>query len=286
MEPPHPLTPRSPHQLSPQAPLQCPHSALALERDLAVCLMRWRDQLSEAPFAHPLHRRLSPLLAAVGAVKVRGLSGGDLALFEGEHLLIDDAYFKHTLTRYTEHAERLIHALLYAVHEVIHHAHNLHLKATVLKVRAVSEARLMEFDLEADHLAALTVAALTGAPLLALKRAQLECLSSFPVTSAHSAGARQRKAYRYISLCAEVRARELARLSDEGGFLVAQCSAGGALLIERAEVMSVLSVGELAQGDEELLESCMDAGVEEVFRARRGRLEALMARVWDLPMSA
>ena len=234
--------------------LQAQGGALRLARDLEACLMRWRAQLCEERSVYrPLRRLLAPLLSPVRQVQLKALSHDDLAVFEGERLIIDEGYFLHTLARYSDHHERLIHASLYAVHEVIHHAHRLNDKRMVLKVRQVSEQLLMRFDLEADHHAALAVSSLMGEPLLGLKRRQVECLSSFPVTRAHSAGARQRKAGRYVSLCAEVCAREQGHLGEGAGFLMASWAGDQASLIECAEVMALLSAGELAEGELSLI---------------------------------
>lgn len=274
---------------TPSAPAPQPSTAhrqglRALERDLESALLGWRARLCGAETPSPLSR-LAPLLAPVRAVGVQALPNEDLAVFEGERLLFDEVYFHHVVARYADPRERLLHALLYAAHEVIHHIHHLNGKPTVLQVRAVSEGLLMEFDLEADHHAALVVAELTGEDLLALKRRQVECLSSFPVTAAHAPGARRRKAGRYVSLCAEVRARELGLL-EGGGFLVASWEAGRALLVERAALMGVLCVGTLGEEDRVLLEGAMDEAPEGVFAVRRAAVEEVFARAWGMPRGA
>lgn len=257
----------------------------ALARELEVALLRWRALLCD-PSAPSALRRLAPLLAPMRAVELRALPNEDLAVFEGERLLLDDAYPHHACARYADPRERLIHALLYATHEVIHHAHNLNGKRLVRKMRAVSEERLMEFDLEADHHAAVEVSRLLGEELLGLKRRQVECLSSFPVTAAHTPAARLRKAGRYVSLCAEVRARELGALEEEGGFLMALWGGGEALLLERAGLGRLLFEGALSEEERALFESSMDAAPEEVFTARRASVEGALARAWGLPLSA
>jgi hypothetical protein len=153
-----------------------------------------------------------------------------------------------------------VRAALYVIHEIIHFNQNISGYENVQRVRAVSDSILLEFDLEADHLAALLLNRYGDQTwsLDDLKREQIECLYSFPVTHQHSDLARLRKVQRLISLCAELILRRAGELRSDS-FVIFRLRESYWNLISKREVLTRrLGSGDLLSHEMELLMSGVD----------------------------
>ena len=132
---------------------------------------------------------------------IKPLSNDDLVTIHQQNICIDSTYISLLEQSELDKETKIVRAMLYAVHELIHHAHHLELKPNVKAFRKVSESALMEIDLEADHWAAVFMSRVFPEwTLFALKHEQALCLKDFLVSKNHTSLARKRKALRLVSL--------------------------------------------------------------------------------------
>jgi hypothetical protein len=193
---------------------------------------RWLDRLSELlPKLIPtdrvaglsgLSREIAKLLRDVGAIELADLPGDDKVRIDGGRLLVHREYPELLARRRS--AKRCFHrCALYVAHEVAHLAQGIGDKRRVVELRASEgEDTLLQVDLQADHAAAVFVAAILDEPLVALKQDSLEMLGAFPAGLGHSPGATLRKARRAVALAADVvgRRHDILQRDDEFAFVL------------------------------------------------------------------
>lgn len=119
-------------------------------------------------------------------------------------IFVDPGYIKMLAKTQTySGTERSALAMMYFVHEAVHHSQRVNLKSSVeLLRRASAEHALMMLDLAADHIAAqaLTMFSPKKYTLHQLKGLQSESLADFPVFPMHTTPARLRKSLRLASI--------------------------------------------------------------------------------------
>lgn len=166
-------------------------------------------------------------LRAVASIELADLAHDDKVKIDGNRLLVHRDYPEH-LARQSGAKRRLQRCALYVAHEVAHLAQGIGDKRRVAELRAAEgEESLLHFDLEADHAAAVVVAAVLDEPLDALKRDNLRMLGAFPAGLGHSPGGSLRKARRAVAIAADRVLRDLGVITTEVPYAYVLWARGG-----------------------------------------------------------
>jgi hypothetical protein len=161
--------------------------------------------------------KIRDLLGSVRSFEYAALSNEDKVVIKGDRVILDNEYVSKVYDPADE--RRRADAILYVLHELVHHAQGIGAKTTVRQLRrSGGEQSLLHADLTADHVAAFLLRHLAPQWSIAfLKDVQGTSLASFPVTDRHSPPAQQRKRLRLLALRADFWARRLGKLSERPG---------------------------------------------------------------------
>ena len=185
------------------------------------------------------------------AARFQPMPNQSLIKFRDEELMICDQFYKKVTHSSLSTIKRAQYLSLYVIHEIFHFTQNIAGSDSVQKIKACSHDELLKFDLEADHISAYLIsktelADSLGWDFMTLKRALLESLYFFPISSRHDELTRQRKTHRVLSLALEQVIRQESLLSEQS-YLIYLCNHQSWSLNSQGVFLSHLGSGSLSE---------------------------------------
>lgn len=232
---------------------------------------RWLDTLSRAlaplfpsPRVHALNglaADIAALLRPISRIELRALTEEAKVALDGGVLYVHPDYPLQLARGRARRSKQ--RCWLYVAHEVAHLAQGVGDKERVIELHASEgEETILQIDLEADHAAALFVAAVADESLEALKADSLAMLDDFPASRKHAPGAVQRKARRSVAIAVDLRARALGVIVSPETYAYMHWPRGGgvATVFARGAYTKAIATLELGASEVAVLDSAAGGG--------------------------